>query len=138
MIHAFEDHAPSLHPDSYVAPGADLVGRVELGAFASVWFGCTLRADNDRIRVGECIHVDPGFDVDIAGHVTVGHRVVLHGCHIDHHVLIGINSVVLNGARIGPYCLVGANTMITSGKKIPERSMVIGSPSSTSAIVPPT
>lgn len=136
MIHPFESHCPSVHEDAFVADSADLVGQVEVLAGASVWFQAVLRGDNDLIRVGEnsnvqdgsVIHTDAGLAVIIEDHVTVGHKVMLHGCHVGAHSLVGINSVVLNEARIGRWCLIGANTMVTSGKVIPDRSLVLGSP----------
>ena len=136
MIYRLGEYAPNIHPDSFIAASADVIGRVEIGAAASIWFNCVLRGDNDVIRIGAAanvqdgsvIHVDPGFDVEVGDHATIGHRVTLHGCRVGSHTLVGINSVVLNGADIGPWCVVGANTMVTSGKRIPERSLVIGSP----------
>ncbi len=136
MLYEFETRRPSIHRDTFIAESADIIGRVEIMAGASIWFNAVLRGDNDLIRVGvnsniqdgSVIHTDPGLRVIVEDNVTVGHRVVLHGCHVGAHCLVGINSVVLDGAEIGPWCLVGANTVITSGKKIPERSLVLGSP----------
>lgn len=136
MIYDFESRRPSIAPDTFIADSADIIGRVEIMAGASIWFNAVLRGDNDLIRIGansniqdgSVIHTDPGLRVIVEDNVTVGHRVVLHGCHVGANCLVGINSVILDGARIGPWCLVGANTMITSGKEIPERSLVLGSP----------
>ena len=119
-----------------MAPNAVVVGNVILKADASVWFGATLRGDNEPITVGigsniqdgSVLHSDPGFALTIGDHVTVGHKVMLHGCVIGDGSLIGINAVVLNGAKIGKNCLIGANALITEGKEIPDNSMVLGSP----------
>jgi carbonic anhydrase/acetyltransferase-like protein (isoleucine patch superfamily) len=136
MHYRFESNTPNIDPEAFIAKSADIIGRVEVLAGASVWFNAVLRGDNDLIRIGHnsnvqdgsVIHTDPGFQVIVEDNVTVGHRVVLHGCHIGANTLVGINSVILNGARVGPWCLIGANSMVTSRKVIPERSLVVGSP----------
>jgi len=103
---------------------------------ASIWFGAVLRGDNDVITIGEnsnvqdlsVLHVDPGFPLTIGKNVTVGHKVMLHGCEIGDNSLVGINSVILNGAKIGKNCLIGANSLISENKVIPDGSLVMGSP----------
>lgn len=130
------DLIPAIDPDAWVAESAVLIGRVELAAGSSVWFNATLRADNDRIRIGarsnvqdgSVIHTDEGVPAIIGEGVTVGHQVMLHGCTIGDGSLIGIQAVILNGAKIGRDCLIGAGSLITEGKEIPDRSMVMGSP----------
>lgn len=120
----------------FVAPDAAVIGRVRLENNASVWFGAVLRGDNEPIVVGEnsnvqdlsVLHTDPGVPLVIGRNVTVGHKVMLHGCTVGDNSLIGINSVVLNGANIGRDCLIGANSLITEGKQIPDGSLVLGSP----------
>jgi carbonic anhydrase/acetyltransferase-like protein (isoleucine patch superfamily) len=120
----------------WVAPNAVVLGNVEIGEDASVWFGTTIRGDNEPIRLGArsniqdgCVlHTDPGFPMTIGEDCTIGHMVMLHGCTIGRGSLIGIGSIILNGARIGEECLIGANTLIAEGKEIPPRSMVLGSP----------
>lgn len=120
----------------WVAPNAIVVGNVEIAEDASVWFGSSIRGDNEPIRIGErsniqegCVlHTDPGFPMTIGPDVTIGHMVMLHGCSIGRGSLIGIGSIVMNGAEIGEGCLIGANTLIAEGKVIPPRSMVLGSP----------
>lgn len=136
MNYRFESRRPVIDADTFIADSADIVGQVEILSGASIWFNAVLRGDNDLIRIGRgsniqdgsVIHTDPGLEVIIEDNVTVGHRVVLHGCRVGANSLIGINSVVLNEASIGNWCLVGANTMITGGKIIPDRSLVLGSP----------
>lgn len=129
---------PLLPPDDeyWIAPNAAVMGRVILHKNASVWFGATLRGDNDPITVGEnsnvqdgsVLHTDTGWPLTIGRNVTVGHMVMLHGCTIGDNSLVGIGSIVLNGARIGKNCLIGANCLITEGKEIPDNSLVMGAP----------
>jgi carbonic anhydrase/acetyltransferase-like protein (isoleucine patch superfamily) len=122
--------------DHYIAYDATLVGSITLHSAASVWFKVVIRAENDRIVIGEgsnvqdgsVLHVDPGYPLTLARHVTIGHKVMLHGCMIGEGSLVGINSVVMNGARIGAGTLIGANTLIPEGKEIPAGVLVIGSP----------
>jgi carbonic anhydrase/acetyltransferase-like protein (isoleucine patch superfamily) len=120
----------------WIAPTASVIGRVILKKNASVWWGSTLRGDNDPIVVGEnsniqdgsVLHTDLGSPLTIGANVTVGHLVMLHGCDIGDGSLIGIGSVVLNGAKIGKNCLIGAKALIGEGKVIPDNSVVMGAP----------
>ncbi|MEO1205827.1 MAG: gamma carbonic anhydrase family protein [Pseudomonadota bacterium] len=120
----------------WVAPTATVLGHVQIGEDASVWFNAVVRGDNERIDIGErvniqdgsVLHTDPGYPMNIAADCTIGHMVMLHGCSIASRSLIGIGSIILNGATIGEECLIGANTLIPEGKVIPPRSMVLGSP----------
>jgi len=124
------------HPNSWIAPNASLVGKVKLEPGASVWFNAVLRGDNELIHVGEnsnvqdgsVLHTDMGYPLSIGKGVTIGHKVMLHGCSVGDYSLIGINAVVLNGAKIGKYCIIGANTLIPEGKEIPDGSLVVGTP----------
>ena len=120
----------------YIAHDATLVGAITLEADANIWFKVVIRAENDVVRIGEAtnvqdgsvLHVDPGFPLTLGKSVTIGHKVMLHGCTVGDGSLVGINSVVMNGARIGAHSLVGANTLIAEGKEIPEGVLVLGSP----------
>ena len=120
----------------WIAPTAAVMGRVILKKNASVWWGATLRGDNEPITVGEgsnvqdgsVCHTDHGSPLTIGDNVTVGHMVMLHGCSIGDGSLVGIGSIVLNGAKIGKNCLIGANCLITEGKEIPDNSLVMGAP----------
>ena len=122
--------------EHFIAPSASVIGAVQLGRNTSVWFNAVIRADNDDIVIGDgsniqdcaVLHVDPGFPLTIGNNVTVGHKVMLHGCSIGDGSLIGMNAVVLNGAIIGKECLIGANALVTEGMKVPDRSLVLGSP----------
>ena len=136
MIYALDDILPDIHPDAWVADDANLIGRVVIGAMASVWFGATLRGDNEEICVGagsnvqenSVLHTDIGYPLTIGANCTIGHRAMLHGCSIGDGTLIGMGATVLNGARIGRGCLIGACALITEGKDIPDGSLVMGSP----------
>jgi carbonic anhydrase/acetyltransferase-like protein (isoleucine patch superfamily) len=120
----------------WIAPTAAVMGNVILKKNASVWWGATLRGDNDPIVIGEnsniqdgsVLHTDHGSPLTIGRDVTVGHLVMLHGCTIGDGSLVGIGSIILNGARIGKNCLIGANSLIPEGKEIPDNSLVMGAP----------
>jgi len=136
VIHKLPGRAPAIHPSCFIAPSADVVGDVTLGAQCSVWFNAVLRADNDVIRVGPrsnvqdgaVLHVDPGAPLTIGREVTVGHAATLHGCTIGDACLIGIGARVLNHAAIGAQCIVGAGALITEGKSFPPKSLILGAP----------
>ena len=136
MIYELDGIAPEIHPEAWVAPGAHVMGRVVLGAGASVWFGAALRGDNEPITVGQdtniqenCVlHTDMGYPLVIGAFCTIGHKAMLHGCTIGEGSLIGMGATVLNGAKIGRGCLIGAGALITEGKEIPDGSLVMGAP----------
>jgi carbonic anhydrase/acetyltransferase-like protein (isoleucine patch superfamily) len=135
-IYSFNDVQPELALESWVAPSADLIGKVRLLHLASVWFGAVLRGDNEWITVGEgsnvqdgCVlHTDLGAPLTIGSHCTIGHAAILHGCTIGDGSLIGMGAVVLNHAVIGNGCLIGAKALIPEGKIIPDHSLVVGAP----------
>ena len=135
-IYQLDDIAPAIAPTAWVADSAQVIGNVELGEGASVWFGAVLRGDNERLTVGPgsniqdgaMVHSDRGFPVTLGANVTVGHLVTLHGCTVGDGSLIGIQAVVLNGAKIGRNCLVGAGSLVTEGKEFPDGSMIMGTP----------
>lgn len=136
MKYRLGDARVETHPQSWIAPGATLIGKVRLDAGANVWFGAVLRGDNELIHIGEnsnvqdgtVMHTDMGYPMTIGKNVTIGHNVMMHGCTVGDCSLIGINSVILNGAKIGKHCLIGANSLIPEGKVIPDGSLVMGSP----------
>lgn len=136
MIYALGDLKPEFRGNYFAADSARLIGLCIIENNVSIWFGAVIRADNDRITVGEnssiqdncVIHADPGFPVNIGRDVTVGHMAMVHGCTVGDGSLVGIKSVILNGAVIGKECLIGANSLIPEGKVIPDRSLVLGSP----------
>jgi carbonic anhydrase/acetyltransferase-like protein (isoleucine patch superfamily) len=120
----------------FVAHNATVVGSVVIHDCASIWFNVVIRGDNDIITVGErsnvqdssVLHADPGIPLTLGRNVTVGHKVMLHGCTVGDGSLIGINSVVMNHSVIGAGTLVGAGTLIPEGKQIPPGVLVLGSP----------
>ncbi len=135
-IYQLEDDSPVIPPTAWVAESAAVIGRVRLGEQASVWYGATVRGDNEWIQIGErsniqegsVLHSDMGFPLSIGNGVTVGHQAMVHGCTIGDDSLIGIQAVVLNGARIGAHCLVGAGAVVTENKVFPDGSMILGAP----------
>ncbi len=129
-------HPELIDPSAYIAPSAEIVGPVTIGAESSVWFGAIVRGDTDRIVIGRrtnlqdgsIVHVDAGSPALIGDGVTVAHRAVVHGSIVDDDVLIGIGAIVLSGARIGRESIIGAGALVTGGTVVPPRSMVLGLP----------
>lgn len=127
---------PQVHPSVFVAPGAIVVGKVELHENSSIWFNVSLRGDNDLIVLGEgsniqegsVLHTDTGHPLTIGKRVTVGHQAMLHGCTIGDESLIGMQAILLNGSQVGRHCIIGAGALLTGNTVIPEGSMVLGSP----------
>jgi carbonic anhydrase/acetyltransferase-like protein (isoleucine patch superfamily) len=127
---------PDVAESAFVAPGAVLIGRVTIGAEASVWYGAVLRADRDTIVVGArsnvqdgCVlHADPGMPLSVGSDVTIGHNATLHGCTIEDLVLIGMGAIVLNGARVARHSIIAAGTVLTEGQQVPEGVLVAGVP----------
>ena len=137
-IYALDGEAPELPSDGlyWVADTAVVVGRVRLASDVSIWYGSVLRGDNEWIEIGagsqiqdNCtLHTDPGFPLSIGDGCVIGHNVVLHGCTIGNHSLIGMGAIILNGARIGANCLVGAGALVTEGKEFPDSTVILGAP----------
>jgi len=125
-----------LDPSVWVAPSAAVIGNVSLAAHSSVWFNVTMRGDNDPITIGErtnvqdnsVLHTDIGAPLILGDGVTVGHKVMLHGCTVGNNSLIGMGSTILNHAKIGANSIVGANSLITEGKEFPDGVLIVGSP----------
>ncbi|MCC1497277.1 gamma carbonic anhydrase family protein [Alcanivorax sp. 1008] len=136
MIYKLGDRQLEAGDDVWIADNASVIGSVVLGNNVSIWFNCVLRADNDVIRIGDdsniqdgsVLHTDSGIPLNIGKGVTVGHKVMLHGCEIGDYSLIGINAVILNRAKIGKNCIIGANSLVPEGMEIPDNSLVFGSP----------
>ncbi|MDR2155533.1 MAG: gamma carbonic anhydrase family protein [Burkholderiaceae bacterium] len=135
-IYELDGKLPQVHASAWVADSAEVIGNVSIDADASVWFGCVLRGDTESMTIGagsniqdlSVLHADFGLPLTVGRDVTVGHKVMLHGCTIGDQSLIGIGAVVLNGARIGRNCLVGAGALVTEGKEFPDGSMIVGAP----------
>ena len=133
-----DGQGPELPADGnyFIADTAVVIGKVRLLNSASVWFGAVLRGDNEWIEIGEgsnvqdncTCHTDPGFPLTIGRDCVIGHNVVLHGCTIGDHSLIGMGAILLNGARIGKNSLVGAGALVTEGKQFPDNSLIVGAP----------
>jgi carbonic anhydrase/acetyltransferase-like protein (isoleucine patch superfamily) len=137
-IFALDELVPVLPPEGrfWIAPDAQVIGRVELGEDAGIWFGAVLRGDNDLISIGEgsnvqdgaVLHTDPGKPLTVGASVTIGHLAMLHGCTIGDRSLVGLHAVVLNGARIGRECVIGAGALVPEGKVFPDRCLLVGAP----------
>ena len=137
-LYALNGVSPELPDDGdyWVAPDANVIGNVILGSGVSVWFGATLRGDNEPINIGAgtniqentVIHTDPGFPATIGANCTIGHKAMLHGCTIGKGALIGMGATVLNGAVIGAGAIIGASALVPPGKVIPPMSLVMGVP----------
>ncbi len=137
MIKSFQNLHPKIHESAYVTDDAIVIGDVEIGAESSVWFGSILRGDVNHIRIGERTNIQDGTIIHVSSkthptvledEVTLGHRVTLHGCHIETGCLIGIGSIILDGVRVGKNSLVAAGSLLTPNTQIPPRVLVMGSP----------
>lgn len=137
-VYQLGDVAPSLPEDGnfWIAPDANVIGNVSLASECSVWFGCTLRGDDEPISIDAgtnlqeqtVIHTDPGYPCTVGKNCTIGHKALLHGCTIGDGTLVGMGATILNGAQIGEGCLIGAGALVTEGKIIPDGSLVMGMP----------
>jgi carbonic anhydrase/acetyltransferase-like protein (isoleucine patch superfamily) len=137
MIHAFAGHQPDLAHGCFIANSAQVIGRVRLGQSVNIWYGCVLRGDVGAISVGartnvqdlSVIHVTEGkHDTHIGEDVTVGHRVILHGCTLEHHILVGMGAVIMDGVTVGANSIVGAGSLLPPHKVYPANSLILGSP----------
>ena len=135
-LYALDGERPDIAVDSWIVPEASVIGKVVIETSVSVWFGASLRGDNEVIWISEgtnvqenCVlHTDMGFPLSIGAGCTIGHKVMLHGCTIGENTLIGMGAIVLNGSRIGKNCLIGAGALITENKIVPNGSLVMGAP----------
>jgi carbonic anhydrase/acetyltransferase-like protein (isoleucine patch superfamily) len=135
-IYTLDGIGPQIAEDSWGAPDANVIGKIVIQKGASIWFGATLRGDNEEIVIGKgsnvqentVMHTDMGYPLTVGEGCTIGHKALLHGCTIGDNTLIGMGAVVLNGAKIGKNCLIGANALITENKVIPDGSLVMGAP----------
>jgi carbonic anhydrase/acetyltransferase-like protein (isoleucine patch superfamily) len=135
-VYTLKDSSPTIAASAYIAPSASIIGNVALAEQSSVWFGATLRGDNEIISIGRgsnvqdgtVMHTDPGFPLMVGADVSVGHQAMLHGCTVGDGSLIGIQAVVLNAAVIGKGCLVGAGALITERKVFADGTLILGAP----------
>ncbi|NOQ30893.1 MAG: gamma carbonic anhydrase family protein [Helicobacteraceae bacterium] len=144
MLMNYKEYKPTLGKNTWVAESADVIGRAEIGKDCSIWFGSVVRADVHYIKIGDrtsiqdlsMVHVthhkkadmSDGNPTIIGDDVTIGHRVMLHGCTIENACLIGMSATILDGAVIGEESIVGAGSLVTKNKKFPPRSLIMGSP----------
>jgi carbonic anhydrase/acetyltransferase-like protein (isoleucine patch superfamily) len=144
MLQKFKKYYPKIKKSSWVAASADVIGNVKLGKDSSIWFGCVIRGDVNKIRIGKrtniqdlsMIHTTPdephcnmkGNPTIIGDDVTIGHKVMLHGCIVKNKCLIGMSATILDGAVIGEGSIVGANSLVTANKIFPPKSLIMGSP----------
>ena len=130
------DERPRIHESAFIAEGAAVLGGVTIGQDASIWFGCVLRGDINRIIIGAgsniqdgtIVHVADAFPAIVGERVSVGHRAIIHACEIGDGTLVGMGSIVMDGARIGPRCVIAAGALVTKHTVVPEGSLVMGSP----------
>jgi carbonic anhydrase/acetyltransferase-like protein (isoleucine patch superfamily) len=137
-IYSYQGISPVLPIDGdyWVAPNAQVMGKVKIGSGCGIWFGAVIRGDNEPISIGEgtniqenCVlHTDPGLPVCIGTNCTIGHTAIVHGCSIGNNSLIGMGAKILNGATIGKNCLIGAGALVKEGTIIPDNSLVVGMP----------
>jgi len=144
MVQKFKKWTPKIKKSAWIAASANLIGNVKIGKDSSIWFGCVVRGDVNKIRIGKrtniqdlsMIHVthsEPEANMNgnaaiIGDDVTIGHKVMLHGCTIKNKCLIGMSATILDGAIIGEGSIVGANSLVTANKIFPPRSLIMGSP----------
>jgi len=137
MIHPFNSIYPTIHKTAFIAADAHVIGDVEIGEDSSVWFGSVVRGDVNYIRIGAGTNIQDATVIHVSSkthptvledHITVGHRVTLHGCHIERGCLIGIGAILMDGVRVGRNSLVGAGSLLTPGTQVPPASLIIGSP----------
>lgn len=136
MIMKFKEFYPKIEQSAWIAPSADVIGNVKVGENSSIWFGCVIRADVNEVKIGKntniqdlsMIHTDTNSKTILGDNVTIGHKVMLHGCKVEDNCLIGMSATILDNAVIGEGSIVGANSLVTQGKKFPPRSLIMGSP----------
>ena len=137
MIKSFHNKNPLIHTTAYLAETAVIIGDVEIGEDASVWFGSVVRGDVNYIRIGARTNIQDMTVIHVSStthstvledEITVGHQVTLHGCHVERGCLIGIGAILMDGVRVGAHSLVSAGSLLTPGTQIPPRSLVLGSP----------
>ena len=132
----FLDREPTIDPSAFIAPTAEIIGDVTIGANSSIWYGCVLRGDINRITVGarsniqdgSIVHLSDDFGVVIGDEVTIGHKALIHACSIADGVLVGMGAIIMDGAEIGARSIIGAGSLVLPGTKVPADSLVRGSP----------
>jgi len=136
MKYSLDGDAPEVGMDVWIAPTADVIGKVVLEDETNIWFGAVLRGDNEVIWVGAgsnvqdnaVLHTDMGHPLLIGPNCTIGHAAILHGCTIGEGSLVGMGATILNGAKIGKGCIIGAGSLVTEGKEFPDGTLILGRP----------
>ena len=136
VMQSFRGHVPATDRAAFIAPGAALIGNVTVGKDSSIWYGCVVRADLERIEIGDdvnvqdgaLLHADPGLPVSLGDRVSLGHGAIVHGAVVESDTLIGMRATVLNGARIGSGSVVAAGAVVRPGMIVPPNSLVAGVP----------
>jgi len=136
LIYTVDGFEPLIDPTAFIAPGAVVVGRVEIGPCTGIWYNSVVRGDVDTVKIGantsiqdgSILHEHAGFPLYVGNRVTVGHRVLLHGCTVEDGAYIGMGSIVLNGARIGSGAVLGAGSLVLQGQEIPPGMLAFGAP----------
>lgn len=130
-------HTPVIPESVFVADNARIIGDVKIGENSSVWYNVTIRGDVMPIRIGEATNIQDGtvmhgtygkYGCTLEDRVTIGHQVVLHGCHVGRETLVGMGSIIMDGAKVGEQCIVGAGSLVTEGGNFPARSLILGRP----------
>jgi len=135
-LRKYKIKSPKIAMDCFIAPSAEIIGDIELGAGSSVWFNATMRADLNPIRIGKnvsiqdncTVHVSRDDRTEIADDVVVGHGAIVHGAKVDSNTIIGMGAILLNGSRVGKNCIIGAGSVVTEGTEIPDNSIALGTP----------
>ncbi|WP_233522536.1 gamma carbonic anhydrase family protein [Peribacillus glennii] len=135
-IYRLNEFEPQIHPSAYIAPGAQIIGNVQINAGATIWFNAVLRGDNEKLTIdeganvqdGAVVHADPGYPAHIGKNVTIGHNCVIHGCTIEEGAVIGMNATVLNGALVKKQAFIAAGALVSEQKEIEEKMLAAGIP----------
>jgi len=135
-VYSFENFVPEIHESVFLAPTAEIIGRVKLAKDSNIWFGTVIRGDENFIEVGEgtnvqdlsLLHITAQNPLIVGNYVTIGHNVILHACTVGDNCLIGMGAIVLDGAIIGKNSLVAAGSVVSPGKEFPANSLIMGSP----------
>lgn len=137
MLHPYLTFSPEVDPTVYIAPSADVIGKVKIGAYSSIWFQVVIRGDVNTIEIGErtnvqdqsILHVTRKIaPLKIGNDVTIGHRVTLHGCTLHNRILVGMGTTIMDHAEIPDDCIIGAGSLITENKKFPSKVLIMGTP----------
>jgi carbonic anhydrase/acetyltransferase-like protein (isoleucine patch superfamily) len=136
MLFSYKEFSPKIGKGCFIAPSAEIIGRVELGDGSSAWFSSSIRADLNFVRIGanvsiqdNCsVHCGAEDPVEIADDVVIGHNAIIHGTSIGSNTIIGMGAILLNGSKVGKNCIIGAGAVVTEGKEIPDNSIAFGAP----------